>query len=126
MENILMATELKDFRRGDSFKLRFDFGDGTNITGWNITFTLRDTFTSDIVCSVKRTVGDYSLDEPLNGKFYFYFDPETSKTLIPKSYKWDIQLVIPGTFKDVLTLLPSEEYYNEPIKVLPDVTWIDS
>ena len=59
-----MATELKDFRRGDSFKLRFDFGDGINITGWNITFTLRDTFTSDIICSVKRTVGDYPLDEP--------------------------------------------------------------
>ena len=120
-----MATELKDFRRGDSFILRWNFGTGVNITNWNITFSLRDTFTSDLVCSVKRTAGDYPLDEILNGIMYFYFDPETSKTLIPKSYKWDLQLVIPGVNKQVITLLPSEDYYKEPIKVLPDITWID-
>ena len=120
-----MATELKNFRKGDSFILIWNFGTGVDITGWKLTFSLRDTFTSDIVCSVTRTAGDYPLDEVNNGIFYFYFDPETSKTLVPKTYKWDIQLVIPGTHKQVLTLLPSEEYYNETIKIIPDVTWVD-
>lgn len=119
-----MATDLKDFRRGDTFLLRFDFGTGIDITNWNITFSLRDTFTSDLVTSVKRTAGDYPLDELLNGIFYFFFDDVSSQALIPKKYKWDIQLVIPGTFKQVSTLLPKEENYNEPIIILPDVTWI--
>lgn len=120
-----MATDLKDFRRGDTFLLRFNWGTGKNITGWTLTFSLRDTFTSALVTSVKRTAGDYPLDEVLNGIFYYFYDSESSQALVPKKYKYDLQLVIPGTHKQVHTLLPKEENYNEPLIILPDVTWID-
>ena len=119
-----MATDLDDFRRGDTFLLRFNFGTGVIITDWNITFSLRDTFTSELITSVKRTVGDYPLDEPLNGLFYFFFDDVSSQALTPKKYKWDIQLVVPGVLKQVHTLLPKKENYKESLEILPDVTWI--
>lgn len=119
-----MATDLDDFRRGDTFLLRFNFGTGVIITDWNITFSLRDTFTSELIMSVKRTVGDYPLDEPLNGLFYFFFDDVSSQALTPKKYKWDIQLVVPGVLKQVHTLLPKKENYKESLEILPDVTWI--
>lgn len=120
-----MATDLKDFRRGDTFLLRFNWGTGKDITGWTMTFSLRDSFTSALVTSVKRTAGDYPLDELLNGIFYYFYDSESSQALVPKKYKYDLQLVIPGTHKQVHTLLPKEENYNEPLIILPDVTWID-
>jgi hypothetical protein len=120
-----VATDLKDFRRGDTFLLRFNWGTGKNITGWTMTFSLRDTFTSALVTSVKRTAGDYPLDEVLNGIFYYFYDSASSQALVPKKYKYDLQLVIPGTHKQVHTLLPKDENYDEPLIILPDVTWID-
>jgi len=116
-----VATDLKDFRRGDTFLLRFNFGTGVDITGWNITFSLRDTFTSALITSVKRTVGDYPLDEPLNGIFYYFYDSESSKALVPKKYKYDLQLVyssvlqnfarfyLPVPDKPILFLKPTTE-----------------
>ena len=73
----------------------------------------------------KEDERDLILDELLNGIFYYFYDSESSQTLVPKKYKYDLQLVIPGTHKQVHTLLPKDENYNESLIILPDVTWID-
>lgn len=121
-----MSARINNFRRGDTFLLKFNFGTGVNITGWTLTFTLRDTFKTEIAaCSLTRTAGDHVLDELNNGIFYYFFDNETSKSLIPKKYKYDLQLVIPGNPKQVKTLIPEIDDVYEPIEVFPDVTWVE-
>jgi hypothetical protein len=119
-----VATELDNFRRGDTFTISFDFGTGVDITGYEIWFSMRDTFTSDLRLQIKTTCGNNVADEPLNGKMYLFVDEASSIALDPGKYKWDIQRVIPGINKDVYTIIPTLEYYKEPLIVYPDVTWV--
>lgn len=118
-----MAKELADFRQGDTKRIRIDYGVGFDITGYEFFFTLKAKFEDTVnVAQVKTTAGDNPLDDVLNGVAIITLPSDISKSIPVGKYFWDIQRVIPGNPPDVLTILPSKEYYKEKIEILPDVT----
>jgi len=121
-----MAKELADFRQGDTKKIKIDYGDGFNITGYMFWFTLRDDFGTTIVAQVSTTAGDHPLDDVANGIAYIQLESDVSKLIPAGKYVWDIQRSIPGTPPDVLTLLPTLKNVKDKIEVFEGVTLVDA
>lgn len=117
-----MATNIKDFFRGDTVKYKFEFGNGIDITGWIIYFTLKlnkEDEDSDAVMQVSNTAGDNILDDIPNGTMYVTATSiETSATEIEPNtkYFYGFQRVIAGSPPDVKTL------HVGTVKILQGIT----
>lgn len=112
---------LQNFRRGDTYKLKLNFG--KDITGWLFTFTLKSEL-EDVIpaLQIQKTAGDSPSDEPGNGIVYLEITSAASALLAPSSYFYDIQRTIPGNPPDVRTILPDISKPSEKIKVIQDVS----
>lgn len=121
-----MAKELEDFRQGDTKKIKIDYGQGFDITGYKFWFTLREDFGSAIVAQVSTVAGNHSLDDVANGIAYIQLESDVSKAIPTGKYVWDVQRAIPTTPPDVLTLLPTLKNVKDKIEVYAGVTLVDS
>jgi hypothetical protein len=118
-----MSQYLEDIRQGDRYEIKITYPEGTDITGYKFWITLKRQFDDPDSAAVLQTVttaGNDYRDEPSNG-FSFIVIPEYQTANAPKgSYYWDVQARSPeGVIK---TLLPSPEFYNDRIRVVPQVT----
>lgn len=122
-----MATELSDFRVGDTKIIKLFYGAGVDITGYKHWFTLRSTFDGAIVAQVESLVGSHSLDDAANGLAYLQLESDASKLIPAAKYQWDVQRSDTSVSPPVVhTLLPSLKKYKEKIEVLEGVTLADT
>jgi len=117
-----MATKnIKDFHRGDTKTWKFQFGNGVDITGWKIYFTMKvnkEDDDSEAVLQVIATAGDNVLDDVFNGlMFVTATSADTSTIEVSNNKYWyGYQRVISGSPPDVKTL------HTGSVKVLQDIT----
>lgn len=121
-----MASEISDFRLGDTKIIKLFYGTGISIVGYKHWFTLRSDFDGAIVAQVSSLAGSHSLDDVANGLAYLQLESDVSKTIPAGDYLWDIQRSDTSVNPPVVhTLLPSLKKYKDKIKVLEGVTIVD-
>ena len=84
-------ANIKDIPRGDSRPYKFEFGDGVDITGWKIYFTVKeyeDDDDSDSVFQVISTAGDDTNDDIANGRMTLWMESDVSALLEPNQKYW--------------------------------------
>jgi len=112
-------ADISNFYRGDTKKYKFDFGAGTDITGWQIVFTLKknpEDADESADLQVWANAGSDPQDDVLNGIMYLTLPSDQTSLLDVGQYHYGFQRVIPGTPPDVKTLLVGK------VKVLQDIT----
>lgn len=116
-----MSKYIRDIRQGDTYRLKLQYQNGTDITGWRHWMTLRSEFTDEVAAlTTASTVGDYPDDDAENGIAWIEFTPAQTAIVEPGTYQWDIQAKnIAG---DIITLLPPAERYADTVKLVPQVT----
>lgn len=122
-----MGTYVSDFRQGDTKIIKVDFGNGVNITGWVFWFTLRKEFgDKNFVAQVTYNAGDNSMDDIFNGLAHITLDSDTSATIEPGKYYYDVQVSKGGTPPNIKTILPPIDDYKDRVTVVPGVTKVSS
>jgi len=115
-----MATSINNFYRGDTKNWKFEFGDGVDIAGWKIYFTMKedkDDADADAMMQVIATAGGNVLDDVYNGLMYVTVTSSDYTKIEPDTkYFYGFQRVVPGSPVDVKTLLTGT------VKVLQDIT----
>jgi 1-aminocyclopropane-1-carboxylate deaminase/D-cysteine desulfhydrase-like pyridoxal-dependent ACC family enzyme len=109
-----MITKLS-MVRGDSFTRTIIFsredGSAYNITGWTITFTLKQNWQlPDSQSSLQKIITSHT--DPVNGKTVLQLLPEDTRNLDPRDYDFDIQSLAntgtsgtAGTASEIYTVL---------------------
>jgi len=118
-----MATNIKNFYRGDTKAWKFNFGSGSDITGWKIYLTLKENSDDSdelAVMQVFNVAGDTISDDVANGVMYVSASSVDTASLEPDtSYFYGFQRIISGVGSnppDVKTLLTGR------VKILQDIT----
>lgn len=117
-----MATYIEDIRRGDDYKVKFNFGDN-NITDFEIWLTIKNAFTdtdADAVLQYKIIAGSDSADTPLTGICYMHIPAALTKPLPIGSFFYDLQVRTPDG--QIATIAPPNEEYKDKIKIIPEIT----
>lgn len=115
-----MATNIRDITRGDTVSWKFEFGNGVDITGWKIYFTMKenkDDDDSSAVLQVINTAGDNVCDDVFNGVMYVTVESTDYDDVEPDTkYFYGFQRVIAGSPVNVKTL------HTGTVKILQDIT----
>jgi len=118
-----MSDYITDFRQGDTKVIKIDYGTGVDITGWSFIFTIKkDLESSTIIAQIKTTAGDDTNDDILNGLAYITLDSDTSFTINPGSYYYDVQVNKGGAPAVIKTILPPITDYKDKINVVAGAT----
>ena len=118
-----MATYLQDIRQGDDYVLKFDFGSACDITGYELTLTVKESFTdtdANAVLKYSSIAGSNSADAPLIGISYLMVPADITKLTEAGNYYYDVQVKTPQG--NVATLLPPIDDYKDKIVIAPEVT----
>lgn len=118
-----MSQFLPDIRQGDRYEISIRYPTGTNLTGYRFWFTLKrqlEDADNAAVLQVVCNAGDGQHDEPTNGLVIISaLEALTGDT--PKgTYYWDVQSR--GPDGQVKTIAPPAEFYDDKIRVVPQVT----
>lgn len=117
-----MATYLEDIRRGDDYKVKFNFG-ANDITGFEIWLTIKHAFTdadADAILQYKITAGNDSADTPQTGICYMHIPAVLTKPLPLGSFFYDLQVRTPDG--QIETIAPPNDEYKDKIKIIPEIT----
>lgn len=118
-----MGTYLKDFRQGDTKTIVMDYGNGVDVTGWEFTITLKESFgSSKIACQATTIAGDNTLDDVNNGLVHLTIDSVISTAIKPGKYYYDVQVNKGGSPPDIRTILPPIDDYKDRITVVEGLT----
>lgn len=122
-----MSDYITDFRQGDTKVIKIDYGTGVDITGWIFIFTMKAKLESaTITAQVKTTAGDNPLDDVANGLCYITLDSDTSYTIAPGKYFYDVQVNKGGVPPVIKTILPPITDVNDKITVVAGATRVTS
>ena len=113
-----MAVWIPDIRQGDTYRLKFEYPVGMDLTGYKHWLTLKKGFAGDSVMSVSSTFGEHTSD--LDNIAYLEVAPEISNEIASGRYYYDVQVRSPSG--DVFTLLPPVKDYKDKVFVAPQVT----
>ena len=115
-----MANSLNDFHRGDTKSWKFEFGNGVDITGWKIYFTMKENKSDDdssAVLQVIATAGGNDGDDIYNGLMYVTVESSDYDNVEPETkYFYGFQRVIDASPANVKTL------HTGSVKILQDIT----
>lgn len=111
-----MAKYLKDFRQGDTKKIRIKYEN--DITGWQFKITLLTDFGAAPELEVTTTAGDYVEDSPTEGLCYLVIDSDVSSLITPKKYYYYIQRIVAGAPDDIKTILPPIKDYKDKLEIV--------
>lgn len=118
-----MSDYITDFRQGDSKVIKIDYGTGVDITGWSFIFTMKESLDTDTISAqIKTTAGDNAADDVANGLAHITLDSDTSYTLKPAKYFYDVQVNKGGNPPVISTILPPIGEYKDRITVVPGLT----
>lgn len=113
-----MAKYIKDFRQGDTKKIRIKYEE--DITGWQFKITILTDFGKTPELEVLTTAGDYADDSPTEGLCYLIIDSTTSATITPGKYYYYIQRIVTGAPDDIKTILPPIKDYKDKLEIVDD------
>lgn len=113
-----MAKHLPDFRVGDTYRLKIQYPEGTNLNGYRHWLTVRPDFGATPVLEVESLFGDHSADE-LNIA-YLEATPVQTALITAGRYVYDLQASSQNG--DIITLLPPVADYKDKLFIAPQVT----
>jgi hypothetical protein len=111
-----MAKYLKDFRQGDTKKIRIKYAN--DITGWKFRITMLPKLGDPASLVVETTAGDHTDDSPTEGLAYLEITSTDSASLDPANYLYFLQRIITGSPDDILTILPPIKDATDKLKVV--------
>ena len=118
-----MATYLQDIRQGDDYVLKFDYGLTNDITGFEFTLTVKESFSdtdANAVLQYSSIAGSDSADNPLIGIAYLRVPASITKNAQAGIYYYDVQ--VKTTTGNIATLIPPVDDYKDKVVIAPEVT----
>jgi hypothetical protein len=115
---------IPDIRQGDTYRLRVEYPYGTDIRGYKFWLTLKRQFKDSDAHAVLQVSQVASGEEAQIGHHYLEVSSAETTAVLPGSYFWDVQVMTASG--DVKTLLPPEEYFDDQVRVIPQVTQANS
>lgn len=118
-----MSQFLPDIRQGDRYEISIRYPAGTDLTGYRFWFTLKrqlEDADSVAVLQVVSDAGSDIHDEPTNGLVFLSALEYLTGSAPKGSYYWDIQSR--GPSGQVKTIAPPAEFYDDKIRIVPQVT----
>lgn len=117
-----MSAVIPDFRQGDTYRIKLQYPEGTDITGYKFFLTLKAEFADEDpgALQVSTTAGDDWADEPEEGLAYLTAKAEETAEVPAGKYYWDIQEITADG--DIRTLAPDVANYKSRVTVVPQVT----
>lgn len=118
-----MATYIQDIRQGDDYVLKFNYGSTNDITGFEFTLTVKESFSdtdANAVLQYSSTAGSDSADNPLIGIAYLRVPAYLTKNAQAGIYYYDVQVKTPTG--NIATLIPPVDDYKDKVVIAPEVT----
>jgi hypothetical protein len=118
-----MAKYLNDFRQGDTYKIKLNYGSDVDITDYEYWFVLKSSFELEDLDAelVTHTVaGDYVGDTPSTGVVYIVTDAISSLDTPSGKYYYGLKEISPTG--EVRTLVPPPEDYKDRLVVAPKLS----
>lgn len=121
-----MAKWIRDFRQGDTYRLKIEYPVGTILTGYKHWLTLRKDFGEQVSMQVSSVFGDHPEDDAGNlttrPVAFLEASPAVTALLASGKYIYDVQAK--SSDGGVLTLAPppTQEEYKDKVFVAPQVT----
>lgn len=116
----------EDMRVGDSFYIKIQYDETTDITGYYHTFTMKRTLDGAPALSVSSLVGSNPSDSIPLRYAILRIPPADTAILTAGRYYWDLQVITPESPEDTVTLVPSPANYRDKIRVVQQFTTLSS
>ena len=118
-----MATYLQDIRQGDDYVLKFDYGSTNDITGFEFTLTVKESFSdtdANAVLQYSAVAGSDPADDATHGIAYLRVPAATTKASEAGVYYYDVQVKTPTN--QITTIVPPVDEYKDQLTIAPEVT----
>ena len=118
-----MATYLQDIRQGDDYVLKFDYGSTNDITGFEFTLTVKESFSdtdANAVLQYSSIAGSDPSDDAAHGIAYLVVPSATTKAAEAGVYYYDVQVKTPSG--NIATIIPPVDEYKDKVVIAPEVT----
>lgn len=118
-----MAKYIEDFRAGDTFKIKLDYGSTKDLTGFRWWLTLKAEFAADdfeAELKIEKVAGDHADDDETHGVVWIVIPSSATIDLNPGKYLYD--LTEKSASGDIRTLFPSPDDHLDRIRIVPRVT----
>ena len=118
-----MAKYIRDFRKGDTIKIKLDYGTSVDLTGFKFWLTLKRSYRDtdeNAAMQVVTTAGDYELDEPTRGIVYIVVPYTVTDLIEAGSYYYDIQEL--SSADEIRTIVPPIADYKDKVVVIAGIT----